>query len=690
MHDGGTLQVHLGPYRSNYLSMGNENDKLPFDMDIVMRDHVNLTTDQRIHSENISIVDEFHPMMSGINTSVFAGINGGTHVALSGLDTSQVNAYNLPLVCRDGAPGGTEGGRISDGGTFHSLIGDSENPSQSLLSTCNYGQGGMIVTTIDVENPAVSQPFGDSKFPLLSNLIDFHLTPYPDGFEIAGEGFHLTIDGQTQSLDVLTGAYQRTAIKSGATLEFSFESDVPGLIADWVIESADGGTVTGWDGESLGDGNRHVSQVDPSTPVSGTFCVSDESAELGCKIDADWRIWLYLHDSEGHTRITNISIYTNDINADSTPPVAHVEIIQDSVFQELVEFVGYQQTPTGKVDDDGNWIMIDSPKYRVRLSDTGTTDLKFSAANSSDIGTGIMTYTWTISGDGNQDHIVQLPSSQVDWHYTFRNLTPNQNPIMIELEVTDMRGQDSSPTFRIFFEVVGEQFGDDEPQVEMDSINTADGESFSALEADIVNITGTVTDNDISNECDVTVEAVLDDISILDASPAVKTTNHELGRYDIQTNLCDGDTYTLSLNISHLHSDYDGSAGMIHVRVTEGSYQVSEQIQLYTVARCVANPESCEEDSGNKASGSISGVALAGVGATLLIAILAITLFVVRGRRNAPEGDSVESFGGVEEMDPVEAYVQQLVAQGYDEQMARQYATQYYAQYYEKQRGGGG
>ena len=123
MHDGGTLQVHLGPYRSNYLSMGNENDKLPFDMDIVMRDHVNLTTDQRIHSENISIVDEFHPMMSGINTSVFAGINGGTHVALSGLDTSQVNAYNLPLVCRDGAPGGTEGGRISDGGTCHSLIG---------------------------------------------------------------------------------------------------------------------------------------------------------------------------------------------------------------------------------------------------------------------------------------------------------------------------------------------------------------------------------------------------------------------------------------------------------------------------------------------------------------------------------------------------------------------------------------
>ena len=50
----------------------------------------------------------------------------------------------------------------------------------------------------------------------------------------------------------------------------------------------------------------------------------------------------------------------------------------------------------------------------------------------------------------------------------------------------------------------------------------------------------------------------------------------------------------------------------------------------------------------------------------------------------------MESFGGVEQMDPVEAYVQQLVAQGYDEQMARQYATQYYAQYYSQQNKGGG
>ena len=40
-------------------------------------------------------------------------------------------------------------------------------------------------------------------------------------------------------------------------------------------------------------------------------------------------------------------------------------------------------------------------------------------------------------------------------------------------------------------------------------------------------------------------------------------------------------------------------------------------------------------------------------------------------------------------MDTVEAYVQQMVASGYDEQQARQYAEQYYADYYKQQRGGG-
>ena len=687
MREGGTLQVHLGPYYSDYDDIQNPNspDRLPFGMNVVMRDHHNDTVDHRVLSENVSLIDPYHPLMSGIDPSSLSGINGGTHVALSALDLNQVKSENIPQVCSDGAPGGTEGGKISDGGTFHTIIRDSENPSQALLSTCNVEQGGMIVTTIDVENPAVSQPFGDPNFAMLSNLLDFHLTPYPDGFEIAGEGFELTIDGAVQSIDVLTGAYARKAIKSSAELQFGFETDVPGIHADWLIESADGEAVTGWDGQPLGSENNHVHSPDSSQPATAIFCVPDENAELGCKIDAEWRIWLFLHDSYGNTRITNISVYTNDINADSTPPEAHIEIVEDSSFADFVDFVGYQQTPTGKQDENGNWIMVDSPKYRVRLSDTGDTSIRFSSANSSDIGTGIGKFTWSVNGDGDNVQSYELPGSQVEWTYTFRNLTAGENTIMVELTVYDKRDQRNEEPTRVFFEVVGEMFGDAAPEVQFDSIATADGESFNGLESDIINITGTVVDNDASADCDVKVEASLDDLTIFDKSDGIKTAQKALGRFDWQEGLCDGDQYFLTLNISHKYLETEGNVGIIHIRLTEGAYVVDDQITLYTV------PRSNEEQGGNEeGSGDTSTLMFAGIGAILLIAVLGVTMMFMRGRSGSDQQDSVESFGGVEQMDPVEAYVQQLVAQGYDEQMARQYATQYYAQYYSQQNKGGG
>ena len=688
MEEGGTLQVHLGPYRSDYDKTDqSEPDKLPYGMDIVMRNFWNSTVDNRIHSENTSILDPFHPIFDGVSASSFDGINGGQHVALSGLDTSQVNPYNIPQVCGDAPIGSTEGGWVKDGGTFNVLIRDRENTNQALLSTCNIEKGGMIVTTIDVENPSVS-PFGDETFPLLSNLIEFHLSPYPDGFEIAGQGFELTIDGSVQSMDVLTGAYARKAIKSNATLDLSFITDVPGIHADWLIESADNGSVTGWDGNSLNTTNSRIHQPDPSSPITATFCVEDQNEALGCKIDAEWKIWLFLHDSFGNTRITNISLYTNDVNADSTPPIAQIDIIQDQSFLDFVEFVGYEQTPTGKQDENDNWIMIESPKYRVRISDTGDTSVKFSSANSSDVGTGIKSFTWLVNGDGGE-HEYELPGSQTEWTYTFRNLTPGQNLIMVQLSVYDQRDQDNEDPTRIFFEVVGELFGDEAPEVDFDSISTADGDTFTALESDIVNLTGTVVDNDDSAECDVRVEVSLDDTEIFDKGEGVKTAQKALGRFDWQEGLCDGDQYFLSLNISHkyLENPGEGNAGIIYIRVTEGSYVVEENIQLYTRPKV----EETGNEGASEGGASLTTVMVAGIGAVLLLAILGATMmFMRRGGSSDQQEDSVESFGGVEQMDPVEAYVQQLVAQGYDEQMARQYATQYYAQYYAKQKGGQG
>ena len=57
-----------------------------------------------------------------------------------------------------------------------------------------------------------------------------------------------------------------------------------------------------------------------------------------------------------------------------------------------------------------------------------------------------------------------------------------------------------------------------------------------------------------------------------------------------------------------------------------------------------------------------------------LLIIVIITMLVLRMRGGK---EDVSGFAGVDDMDPQEAYVQQLIAQGYPEDTARQYAQQY-------------
>ena len=670
MTGGGTVQMHLGPYRNEY-----QPNRLPFGMDIAMRNQVNFTVDNRIHYSNLSIVDRYHPILSNVDPIAFSGVHGGSYVALAGLDTAQVQSTQIPQVC---------GGRISDPtGTFHTLIRDSVYDSQSLLSICNRGAGGLIVTTIDVENPSVSEEFGGSSIPLLSNMLSYHLTPYPGDFGIAGESFDLTINGEAPSIDTVTGAYATMYIKSNSDIDFSYVTSVEGVFADWTLESGNNDSVTGWDGSIIDVGEySHTQQLNPSIPTLGSFCVGDTTSNTGCRIGAEWMLTLYLHDDEGHTRITYIRMVTDDTLADEFRPIASASMIENTVTDAYVTLDG-TKTVAG----------TDWPVYRARLSDTGDLSISFTAQDSYDPDApegekGIELYEWKVFFDYPWDsadptlvgHEFQIPfAAGDDWTYVFRNLTSSpdgnlENEIRVELIVYDKAGKQSEKA-RMYFIVVGEDFGDDEPVVDFSKPRPEDSQSDN-----LVTISGSLLSG--AENSDVVIEVALTE-AVLDYTTTQKITQKSIGKYNKTENLADGQQFTLTLDISDLYQE-TGVAATIYVLITEGDgsrYTISQTLAINLLPIVPDEPDVEEE--------GMSMLLMGGLAAFILILVVVVTV-VMRGRgKEDSDEDVVEQFGGVEEMDPVEAYVQQMVASGYDEQTARQYAQQYYAQYYEQQRKGG-
>ena len=160
--------MHLGPYADSphnaYL-----NNKLPFGIEIQDRD---TTTNPQVTYQDMTILDPYHNMMEDIVPSSFVGVNSGNYVSNAVINTGQTGNDQMPYIC---------GGPITNPRTgfdtsFHNIIQGPES-SMSLLATCGYGSGGLIVTTIDVENEAVTNKYGDTTFPILSNLLSYQMNP---------------------------------------------------------------------------------------------------------------------------------------------------------------------------------------------------------------------------------------------------------------------------------------------------------------------------------------------------------------------------------------------------------------------------------------------------------------------------------------------------------------------------------
>jgi len=662
MLGGGTIEIHLGPYATGL------DDKLLYEMGILDRS----TAGNSIQHGDTNIMDPYHPLLDDVSPTAWLGMNNGNYVANAALSTSGTGANKLPTPC---------GGMINaQQGSFHSLIQVSGDSTSHLLATCGIGQGGLIVTTIDVENPSVSEPHGSTTAPLRSNLLGFLVTPYPTDFGVAGSGWDLTINGAPPTQANGAGEYTDITVymKSNSQLTFAVDTAIPGLDLDWEVRGA-----TDWERNGFAPNVEYDHRSDDTH--SAQFCLIDTQSATGCFQDATWEITLYLHDAAGHTRVTHVNLQTNDILADESDPIANVTVEEHPLYPSSLEDYGT------KTSGGNDW-----PVYLAKKSASGDVKVKFDACGSNDPDaaegeSGITMYTWKVyqdypwnnpSNDFDGHTYERTAAMGCDWTYTFYNQTADpsgfaDNPIRIELTVDDRAGRDSERV-KMYFVVVPEDYGDDAPTWSIDSPL-----SGSTQNGDFVYVNGSVLSG--SENSDVLIEVSLDP-SILNASLTEKLANSN-GNYARQDDLGDGDGFSLQLKLEDLFTN-ESQTRTIYLKIAEGDGQtwtLYHQIDINLppleeeVDPCIADPNAAgcggDGDVQGDNQGGMGMMLYAGIGAIALLVIVIATLLVLRMRGGKDE--VVTDFDGVDGMDPMEAYVQQLIAQGYPEDTARAYAQQY-------------
>ena len=283
----------------------------------------------------------------------------------------------------------------------------------------------------------------------------------------------------------------------------------------------------------------------------------------------------------------------------------------------------------------------------------------------------------------------------------------------------------------ICFEVIPAGFGDEPPVVSI-SDNWKNDVSYNES---YFNLTGTVLSG--SDEGDLTVQISLDE-ETFDGAASDRQKAEAAGKFAQMKNLQTGDSFELSLNLADLYTN-ESVRITVYIRIYEFDPQTSidgekrwleEQTLTPTdpdyvsivspleinldlkkcrglVAPDVATTEpysgrwvfisgGCSwegdykfingewiapsvDDDGDGAQGDMNVVAI-GLGAAVLVLIVILSLMFLRKSDDGMAEYKDFSLAGAMQEDPVEQYVQQLIAQGYPEDTARAYAAQYAAQ----------
>ena len=267
----------------------------------------------------------------------------------------------------------------------------------------------------------------------------------------------------------------------------------------------------------------------------------------------------------------------------------------------------------------------------------------------------------------------------------------------------------------MYFSVVPEGFGDEEPVVQIDL-----SQNGTQVDSNTITITGNVVDG--AEQGDVVVEIALEESSFYES--AVKKYELDLALlWNKSADLGNGDGFELTLDISDKYTNVTDNV-TVYIMVYEGDDKRWQTIQfikfralacqgelppievvdaepdaywIWEDGECVWSGEWTWKDAdGNEitpqgpkeaddsAESSGNTIMFIGIGVGVLLIVILSLFFVLRGGGEEVEitvgGDfnaAAAGYAGVAEMDPMEQYVQQLIAQGYPEETARAYAQQY-------------
>jgi hypothetical protein len=519
----------------------------------------------------------------------------------------------------------------------------------------------------------------------------------------------LTIDGDAPNIDPSTGGYATHYMKSDATVNFGYTTATTSTLStDWILDGP-----TDWDAATMASGTDHTTDASPNA----AFCKVDLSSATGCLQGQQWTVTLLLHDDAGHSRIISVVVETNDVLADAFAPEANVTIESS----DNIEYIGTKTVSNTEWDVN-----------RLILNENGELVVNFDASQSSDAdaidgSNGIVTYEWKVFFDAPygdtsfnlEGHTFEeSAASNGMFTYRFQNQTVDssgtaESQIRMELRVYDASGK-FSDKYRMYFVVVPEGYGDEIPLVQYDNFeNTSVGVSESTY-----TITGTILSGSETGEVYVEASFTRDAFS---ASPIEKYNLITDNKFARSVALSDQDTFELSLDINNFYSN-NSEVEEIWVRVYEGDDErwsddltkmvlinlkpcrgvlANESAQAAggefvwntTSLKCdwdgewsynsdtgIWSEPGTDADSGESSDDSSLMLIIAIIGSIILLG--GATLLFLRGGGNSDKVDnlSAAAAGYGQSQDMTEQYVQQLIAQGYPEETARQYAAQYVGQ----------